>query len=67
MSCSWMNNSCTCSAYGINWAGKQLATQPGNCFCSSNTLLDRYAGGHSDKIIDACMCWQKPSKQPQPL
>ena len=32
---------------------KQLATQPGNCYSSGNTLLDRYVDGHSDKIFDA--------------
>eukprot|EP00957_Ditylum_brightwellii_P169453 12897790-Ditylum_brightwellii.AAC.1 len=43
---------------------KQLATQLGNCYSSGNTMLDRYVDGHSDKIFDACVCWQKPSKQP---
>eukprot|EP00957_Ditylum_brightwellii_P007189 545878-Ditylum_brightwellii.AAC.1 len=32
---------------------KQLATQPGNCYSSGSTLLDRYVDGHSDKIFDA--------------
>eukprot|EP00957_Ditylum_brightwellii_P069243 5256970-Ditylum_brightwellii.AAC.1 len=42
-------------AQGIGSTGlkKQLATQPGNCYGSGSTLLDRYVDGHSDKAVDA--------------
>eukprot|EP00957_Ditylum_brightwellii_P164190 12500982-Ditylum_brightwellii.AAC.1 len=51
----WTNRSCTCSTYGINWAEKELATNPCNCYSSGNTLLNRYVDGHSDKSFDACL------------
>eukprot|EP00957_Ditylum_brightwellii_P158417 12057427-Ditylum_brightwellii.AAC.1 len=67
MLCSWMNSLRTCSTYWINWAEKTV----GNSACQ---LLQQWqhiarwgVDRNSDKIIDACVCCQKPSKKLQPL